>query len=272
MLCVANSARSQMAENLARRLFGSRIQVQSAGSAPTQVNPLAIAAMAELGIDISHATSKSVDDIKPGSANLAITLCAEEVCPFWVGDGMRLHWAIPDPAAIGTIEAFRAARDDIAARLLELAATLGRDAAMIRPALGVDFDEAIDLIAGAGLPTDGVIDQFPAAYVVARQDGRTVGVVGLERHGGARVLRSLAVHPDYRSTGLGIALTANQLLASTDPIYLLTTTAADFFARFGFAPVARDAVPPAVARSIEFATEMCPASATCMVRTSHHLG
>jgi arsenate reductase len=265
MLCVANSARSQMAEGLARRLFGSRVQVQSAGSAPSVVNPLAVEAMREVGVDISAATSKSVDDIVPASANLAITLCAEEVCPLWMGDGTRLHWPIADPAAIGTIEAFRAARDEILGRLIELAPTLGTEAAMIRPALGVDFDEVVQLLAASQLPTDGVIDQFPAAYVVARQDGRTVGVAALERHGDAGVLRSVAVAPEYRGTGLGIALVANRLLASKDPIYLLTTTAAPFFARFGFRTIARDSVPPAIASSIEFATAMCPSSATCMV-------
>src|SRR5688572_19935639 len=147
MLCVANSARSQMAEGLARHLFGSRVQAQSAGSAPSVVNPLAIEAMREVGIDLAGHRSKSVDDIKPGSANLAITLCAEEVCPLWVGDGTRLHWPIADPAADGTIDAFRVARDEIRGRLIELAVTLGVEATMIRPALGVDFDEVIQLLA-----------------------------------------------------------------------------------------------------------------------------
>jgi protein-tyrosine-phosphatase/N-acetylglutamate synthase-like GNAT family acetyltransferase len=265
MLCVANSARSQMAEGLARRLFGSRVRVQSAGSAPSTVNPLAVLAMREVGVDISAARSKSVDDIAPGSANLAITLCAEEVCPFWMGDGTRLHWPIPDPAAAGTIDAFRTARDEILARLIELAPALGTEAAMIRPALGVDLDEVLQLLAASALPSEGVVDQFPAAYVVARRDGRTVGVAGLERHGDAGVLRSVAVAPDYRGTGLGVALVANRLLASKDPIYLLTTTAAPFFARFGFRTIPRDAVPPAIAASIEFATPMCPSTATCMV-------
>src|SRR3954471_11421282 len=80
-LCVANSARSQMAEGLARTLFGRLVRVQSAGSQPSRVNPYAVAAMREVGIDIAGHRSKSVDEIDPASVGAVITLCAEEVCP-----------------------------------------------------------------------------------------------------------------------------------------------------------------------------------------------
>jgi arsenate reductase len=123
-LCVANSARSQMAEGLARRLFGDHVHVQSAGSRPTRVNPLAIQAMAELGIDLGDHRSKSVDDIDPASVDTVITLCAEEVCPVWLGQATRLHWPFPDPAARG-IELFRSVRDQIRARLQTWAAEQG---------------------------------------------------------------------------------------------------------------------------------------------------
>ncbi|MCH2394514.1 arsenate reductase ArsC [Oceanibaculum sp.] len=126
-LCVANSARSQMAEGLARDLFGSRARVMSAGSAPSRVNPYAIEAMAELGIDITGQHSKSVDGIDPEGLDLVITLCAEEVCPVLPGRVQRLHWPIADPASTDpalTPEDFRArfrmARDEIRARLESL--------------------------------------------------------------------------------------------------------------------------------------------------------
>ena len=80
-LCVANSARSQMAEGLARARFGERARVQSAGSAPSSVNPLAVQAMAEVGIDISGQWSKRVDTIDPATVDTVVTLCADEVCP-----------------------------------------------------------------------------------------------------------------------------------------------------------------------------------------------
>ena len=123
-LCVANSARSQMAEGLARKRFGNRALVQSAGSRPSRVNPYAIEVMAELGIDLAQQRSKSVDKIDPASVDTVITLCAEEVCPLFLGKAERLHWPIPDPASDDPdlsrdelLARFRAARDAIAARL-----------------------------------------------------------------------------------------------------------------------------------------------------------
>ena len=123
-LCVANSARSQMAEGLARQKFGADIAVLSAGSEPSSVNPYAIEAMAELGIDISGHRSKPVDEIDVGAVDLVITLCAEEVCPVLPGLARRLHWPIPDPASKDTSipsdvmrQRFRTARDRIKARL-----------------------------------------------------------------------------------------------------------------------------------------------------------
>ena len=114
-LCVANSARSQMAEGLARALAGDRLRVQSAGSTPSRVNPLAIRAMAELGIDLAGHRSKSVDEIDPATVDTVITLCAEEVCPLWLGAARRLHWPLPDPGA--SLESFRAVRDELERRL-----------------------------------------------------------------------------------------------------------------------------------------------------------
>ncbi len=128
-LCVANSARSQMAEGLARHLFGDRVTVQSAGSKPSRVNPYAIEAMKEVGIDITGQRSESVDDVDPEPVDLVITLCAEEVCPLFLGKAERLHWPMPDPDrkhADLTYEErmvhFRVARDAILQRLEELAA------------------------------------------------------------------------------------------------------------------------------------------------------
>ena len=78
-MCVANSARSQMAEGLARNIFGDRVPVMSAGSEPTHVNPYAIEVMRELGIDLSAHRSKSVETLDPSKVDTVITLCAEEV-------------------------------------------------------------------------------------------------------------------------------------------------------------------------------------------------
>jgi len=128
-LCVQNAARSQMAEGLARALFGDSVHVQSAGSQPAGVDALAVAAMAEIGIDISGQTSKSVEGIDPGGVDTVITLCAEQVCPIFLSNVRRMHWSIVDPAAPDPslsdedrVARFRLARDHIKARLEVLAA------------------------------------------------------------------------------------------------------------------------------------------------------
>jgi arsenate reductase len=132
-LCVANSARSQMAEGLARKMLGRDVEVLSAGSRPSKVNPYAIEAMSEIGIDISGHRSKSVDDVDPGSVDTVITLCADEVCPILPGRVQRLHWPIPDPASDDpTISAedlrrrFRVARDEVQARISKFMPTLAQ--------------------------------------------------------------------------------------------------------------------------------------------------
>lgn len=126
-LCVANSARSQMAEALARARFGDRVRVQSAGSEPSRVNPYAIEVMAERGVDMAQHRSKSVATIDPASVDLVVTLCAEEVCPVFLGAVRRLHWPIADPASSDPsisreelLARFRRARDEIDARLGDL--------------------------------------------------------------------------------------------------------------------------------------------------------
>jgi arsenate reductase len=119
-LCVANSARSQMAEGLGRMIFGDRVPVQSAGSEPSKVNPYAVEVMRELGVDLTTHHSKSVQTIDATTVGTVITLCAEEVCPVFLGNARRLHWPIPDPASKDPsiphdqmLARFRSARDTI---------------------------------------------------------------------------------------------------------------------------------------------------------------
>lgn len=101
-MCVANSARSQLAEGLARHILGNSVEVQSAGSHPAKLNPFAVKVMQEIGIDISKQYSKSIDELSPKfvvGLNYIITLCAEEVCPTMVAqNAKRLHWPFKDPA------------------------------------------------------------------------------------------------------------------------------------------------------------------------------
>ena len=121
-LCVANSARSQMAEGIARQLAGDGLRIQSAGSAPSRVNPLALRALAEIGVDASGQRSKSVGEIDRATVDTVITLCAEEVCPVYLGSVRRLHWPLPDPAGHdedeeASLERFRTVRNELARRI-----------------------------------------------------------------------------------------------------------------------------------------------------------
>ena len=121
-LCVANSARSQMAEGLAKSMLGTEHNIQSAGSIPSgEVNPNAVIAMDDIGIDIRDHYSKSTDDLDKSfidSLDFAITLCAEEVCPILPSSAKNLHWANEDPAntkynKIESKLAFNMTRDNI---------------------------------------------------------------------------------------------------------------------------------------------------------------
>lgn len=126
-MCVANSARSQMAEGLARSMAPAGVTVYSAGSKPSKVNPLAIEAMKQIGLDISGHSSDGVHDLPCAleDIDMVVTLCAEEVCPVFPGDVKRLHWPHPDPAGEGeSVEGFVKVRDQIKEKLTEFFAEL----------------------------------------------------------------------------------------------------------------------------------------------------
>jgi arsenate reductase len=120
-MCVANAARSQMAEGIARSLAPPHIKIWSAGSMPAGVRPEAIAVLDEIGIDISGQRSKDVSEVPAMEVDTAITLCSEEECPLFIGEARRLDWPMYDPVrALGQearIRAFRAARDELRRRI-----------------------------------------------------------------------------------------------------------------------------------------------------------
>jgi len=124
ILCTGNSARSQMAVGLLRALAGERFEVSSAGSAPSELHPLAVRAMAERAIDISGQRSKHFEQFLAIEFDHVITVCdrAAESCPAFPGPAHRWHWSFPDPAAaVGSkgerLEAFRRVRDALGLRL-----------------------------------------------------------------------------------------------------------------------------------------------------------
>lgn len=131
ILCTGNSCRSQMAEGLINHDFGDRWEAFSAGTEPSgYVHPLAIKAMAELGIDISDGVSKQADQFRDMDLDVAITVCddANEKCPLWLGRGDRVHIGFDDPADATGSEAeqmmvFRRVRDEIREQVLDYLTT-----------------------------------------------------------------------------------------------------------------------------------------------------
>ncbi len=121
-LCTGNSARSQMAEGLLRHLAADQFEVFSAGTRPAGLNPNAVTAMAEIGIDIAGSRSKSVDEFSGLQFDFVFTVCdnAKEACPIFPGRGTRLHQSFEDPAAAPPdqqLGVFRKVRDQIGDRV-----------------------------------------------------------------------------------------------------------------------------------------------------------
>lgn len=128
------------------------------------------------------------------------------------------------------------------------------------------------LLTAAGLPVDDLTPEGMALFLVARDDrNQPIAAIGLEIYGEFGLLRSLAVDPRWRKKGLGRQLVAGiEHLAGergVHRLYLLTTTAADFFAGLGYRQIGREEVPPGVTASSEFQT-VCPVSAVCMMRST----
>lgn len=138
--------------------------------------------------------------------------------------------------------------------------------ATIRPATSADAPAVLGLLAASDLPADGV-EAHLADFLVAVRDGALIGVAGVERYADGWLLRSVAVADSERGRGLGAALTTRALeraaKAGASAVYLLTTTAEDWFPRWGFRRIGRDAVPAGVRQSVEF-TGACPATAAVM--------
>lgn len=138
----------------------------------------------------------------------------------------------------------------------------------LRHAGSGDHQEVAALLRSLELPTDGVADWLDRFWV-AEHEGRVIGVAGMERYGNGGLLRSVAVAPDWRGSGIGRVLVERVLdegrAEGIEEVYLLTMTAEHYFPRLGFDCVNREAVPAALRASAEF-TDACPASAVVMRR------
>jgi len=138
----------------------------------------------------------------------------------------------------------------------------------IRNATSSDFPEVERLLLASKLPLEGVKENF-SSFVVAEEAGTIAGAIGLEKYGSAALVRSAVVSPSSRGTGVGRQLVERVLQRANeegiDDIYLLTTTAENYFPKFGFTPTTRSAVPESVKASAEF-RGACPDTAIVMTR------
>jgi arsenate reductase (thioredoxin) len=271
VLCTGNSARSQMAEGWLRLSVGDRFEVYSAGSHPSgYVHQGAVQTMAEIGIDIKAHISKSMNDFKGQAFDYVVTVCdnAAEECPYFPGKAIRLHHGFTDPAKAASseiLESFRRVRDELIVWLNENFSP-SQDLITIEAAQADDWAEVEALITVNHLPLDGLRDHFGKA-IVARQKSEIVGSAALEVYGDGVLLRSVAVRPTLQRQGVGQRLTLAAIALAQglgiSAVYLLTETASQFFPRFGFETVMRDAIPESVKQSVEFTTA-CPYSALAM--------
>jgi arsenate reductase (thioredoxin) len=124
-MCVANSVRSQMAEGLAKNIFGNAANIQSAGLFAYDLHPIAVRVMEEIGIDISEQISKSVDTLNLTEIDIVVVLCKENVCPAVLTKSRRFEWPMTDPSLPAKtdeerLNRFRQTRDELKKRIEEL--------------------------------------------------------------------------------------------------------------------------------------------------------
>jgi len=280
ILSPTSSALGQLAEGIARALAPRQVRITSAGTGRGQVDPLARRVLAEISVSIADHHPKALDEVDTSDVQAILVVSAEDPTPPGLSGVLRVHWPLPDPAAGGGTEEellarYRAIRNELRRRLIrvfarELVATAatGGTTTSIGPASGGDLDGIKRLLVGSLLPSrdaGGAHQRF----IVALENGRLIGCAGLQVAGQDGLVRSMAVHWTRRNAGLGSRLHQRLLfeavLAGVRTLYVVTTTAEDFFAGHGFRRIAAQSVPPDLQASEEFTT-FVPGGSTVMSR------
>jgi arsenate reductase len=281
LLSHADSARGQIAAGIARALAPRQVHVSAAGVTRSRLDPLAARVLAELSVDVSDRTSRSVDELDTSDVDAVVTLSDGDEPPAGLRGKLRVHWPMQDPAAGGgsdeeQLARYRAVRNELRRRFLRTfaheastASAPGRTTTTLEPASGGDYEQIRAIVAASLLPsrTVGMPNQ---RFILARSDGRVIGCAGLELYGTDGQVRSLAVNWTRRNAGLGTHLHERLLheaaLSGVRTLYVITATAEGFFTRHGWKRVALEQVPPEIRASEEFAT-LAPAAAASMTRS-----
>jgi N-acetylglutamate synthase-like GNAT family acetyltransferase/protein-tyrosine-phosphatase len=280
ILSKASDARGQMAEGIARSLAPRQIAISSAGVDRGAVDPLALRVLAELSVASADLRARTLDEVDVTDVGAIVVLSEEDPTPPALREVLRVHWPLVDPAQGGgseeeRIARYRAVRNELRRRLIRVFAreAIPSDApesptTSVGPASGGDMDAIRRLLVAALLPS-GNVDGPNQRFIVARQNGRVLGCAGLETFGEDGQLRSMAVHWTSRNAGLGTRLHGRLLFealqAGVRNLYVVTTTAPDFFARQGYRKVQLADVPPGVVGSEEYAT-FVPGGGAVMAR------
>jgi N-acetylglutamate synthase-like GNAT family acetyltransferase/protein-tyrosine-phosphatase len=280
ILTQGNSAQGQIAEALARALAPRQVRISAAGAQAGRVDPLAKRVLAELSVNVAEAHPRAVAAVETSDVQAVLVVSEQDPTPPSLATVLKVHWPLPDPAAAGGTEEeklarYRALRNELRRRLIRvfarelvIEAEPGDTTTSIGPASGGDLDAITRLLVGSLLPSRDV-GGVRQRFIVASENGRLLGCAGLQVAGQDGLVRSMAVHWTRRNAGLGSRLHERLLfeavLAGVRTLYVVTTTAEDFFAGHGFKKVAASAVPAALQASEEF-TAFVPGGSTVMSR------
>jgi amino-acid N-acetyltransferase len=273
-------ALGQIAEGMAHALAPRQVRITAASAAPAQVDPLARRVLAELSVDVAGQRPRSLAEVDTTGVQAVLVLAEDDPTPPALRGVVRAHWPLPDPAAGGGSEAeklarYRAVRNELRRRLIRVfareltaATASATTTTSIGPACGGDFDAIKRLLVASLLPSRDV-GEGRQRFIVASEGGRIIGCAGLQVSGQAGLVRSMAVHWTRRNAGLGSRLHRRLLfeavLADVRTLYVVTTTAEEFFAGHGFRKVPASEVPPELQASDEF-TAFVPGGSTVMSR------
>lgn len=280
ILSKTDSALGQLAEGIAWALAPRQVRITSASPSRGRVDLVARRVLAELSVDFAHQPTVALAEVDTSDVQAILVVGEEDPTPPVLRGVVRVQWPLRDPAAGGgtdeeKLARYRAVRNELRRRLIRVfarelvpaAATAGTTTS-IGPASGGDLDGIQRLLVSALLPSRDV-GGASQRFIVACDGPKLIGCAGLQVAGKDGLVRSMAVHWTRRNAGLGSKLHRRLLfeavLAGVRTLYVVTTTAEDFFAGHGFRKIAAHEVPPALQASEEF-TAFVPGGSTVMSR------